>query len=215
MGSAGPIIEVAGIDGAGKTTLASSLSGHFIGAGRVTYVRSFHSWVRRWCEGVSSDRGLSRAEYFGLEAVEFATAVEMMERTQMMRRAASDGSIFVLDPYTFCSAAMAASYEISNLAAVVETYLCGERPDLIVYLDIGEQTAMQRIHRRPSVDNLVLSTNKEPPLSRFRAALEQVAPMFSGAGVNLLRLNGEDSVELHVKAVVRKLNALGFDVPER
>ena len=113
----GPVIEVAGVDGAGKTTLAAHLSGHYIAQGRITYVRSFHTWIRRWTTAVAATRG-SRAEHFGLDAVEFATAVELMDRSQLLRRSAADGSLFVLDPYIFCSAAMSASYGVTNLAAI-------------------------------------------------------------------------------------------------
>ena len=210
MVSPGPVVEVAGVDGAGKTTLAAHLSGHFIAQGRITYVRSFHTWIRRWTTAVAAEHGRSRAEHFGIDAVEFATAVELMDRSQLLRRATADGSIYVLDPYIFCSAAMSASYGVSNLPAIVETYLAGAPPDLVVYLEIDPRAAMERIGRRVSNDNLVLSAYREPPLVEFRAALETVAPMFTAAGVEILRLDAESTVESNVKAVADRLAELGF-----
>jgi thymidylate kinase len=204
------VVEVAGVDGAGKTTLAAHLSGHYIAQGRITYVRSFHTWVRRWTTAVAAGHGKSRAEHFGLDAVEFATAMELMDRSQMLRRSAADGSIFVLDPYIFCSAAMSASYGVTNLAAIVETYLAGAPPDLVVYLEIDPRRAMQRIGRRVSNDNLVLPAYREPSLTAFRDALEAVAPMFAAGGVEILRLDAEATVEANVKAVADRLAELGF-----
>lgn len=208
--SPGPVIEVAGVDGAGKTTLAAHLSGHYIAQGRITYVRSFHTWIRRWTTAVAAQHGRSRAEHFGLDAVEFATAVELMDRSQLLRRSAADGSLFVLDPYIFCSAAMSASYGVTNLAAIVETYLAGAPPDLVVYLEIDPRVAMERIGRRVSNDNLVLPAYQEPPLAAFRDALEAVAPMFAAGGVEILRLDAESTVEANVKAVADRLAELGF-----
>ena len=210
MSSPGPVVEVAGVDGAGKTTLAAHLSGHYIAQGRITYVRSFHTWVRRWTTAVAAGHGKSRAEHFGLDAVEFATAMELMDRSQMLRRSAADGSIFVLDPYIFCSAAMSASYGVTNLAAIVETYLAGAPPDLVVYLEIDPRLAMRRIGRRVSNDNLVLPAYREPSLTAFRDALEAVAPMFAAGGVEILRLDAEATVEANVKAVADRLAELGF-----
>jgi len=204
------VVEVAGVDGAGKTTLAAHLSGHYIAQGRITYVRSFHTWVRRWTTAVAAGHGKSRAEHFGLDAVEFATAMELMDRSQMLRRSAADGSIFVLDPYIFCSAAMSASYGVTNLAAIVETYLAGAPPDLVVYLEIDPRLAMRRIGRRVSNDNLVLPAYREPSLTAFRDALEAVAPMFAAGGVEILRLDAEATVEANVKAVADRLAELGF-----
>lgn len=210
MRSPGPVIEVAGVDGAGKTTLAAHLSGHYIAQGRITYVRSFHTWVRRWTTAVAAQHGRSRAEHFGIDAIEFATAVELMDRSQLLRRSAADGSIFVLDPYIFCSAAMSASYGVSNLDAIVETYLAGAAPDLVVYLQIDPALAMERIGRRVSNDNLVLPSYAEPPLTEFRDALETVAPMFAAGGVDILRLDAGSTVETNVKAVADRLAELGF-----
>jgi thymidylate kinase len=206
----GPVVEVAGVDGAGKTTLAAHLSGHYIAQGRITYVRSFHTWIRRWTTAVAAQHGRSRAEHFGLDAIEFATAVELMDRSQLLRRSAADGSLFVLDPYIFCSAAMSASYGVTNLAAIVETYLAGAPPDLVVYLEIDPRVAMERIGRRVSNDNLVLPAYQEPSLAAFRDALEEVAPMFATGGVEILRLDAESTVEANVKAVADRLADLGF-----
>ena len=98
----------------------------------------------------------------------------------------------------------------TNLAAIVETYLAGAPPDLVVYLEIDPAVAMERIGRRVSNDNLVLPSYAEPPLTEFRDALETVAPLFAAGGVDILRLDAESTVEANVKAVADRLAELGF-----
>lgn len=206
----GPLIELAGIDGSGKTTLARNLCGLFINSGRPAFVRGFHSWVRRWANGISVPRGLSRGQYVGHSAVEFAVALEYLELSKLAGDIGADGSVAIVEPFAINSAAVAAALEVKNLRAVVDAYLVGPAPDLIVHLDVGSAIAMARIRERCSGDNFLLDKEADSFIQRLHAAFETVIPMFQAAGRTVLTLDGEDSVQANVEATLHRLSEGGF-----
>ena len=214
MRRAGAIVEVAGIDGSGKSTLASHLAGQLIRRGTTTYVRSLHSWSRRWAMARAASQGLTREAYVGQDAIEFAAAVEIMNRARHLEHAVRDGSVVVLDPYIYCAAAVAASYDVPNLHAVVDTYLEAATPDVVGYLDISEEIALDRLRARTDADNILANKHAEPSLKQFLWGFTRIRPAFEDAGIRIVDLDAEAGIEENVRAVVGVLNEFVDDASD-
>lgn len=201
------LIEISGIDGSGKSTLAAAISGALIGKGVKTYVRSQHSHVRRVAQAISERADRPRDTYIGHDAVEFAVALELAERSRALEVACSGRSVFIVEPYVTCSAAVAATVGISNFDAVMDVYGWAYPADLTIHIETSPETALQRIRSRPASDNLTLRDairDLDLYARGFDKALSRLA-----AG-SLLRLDGERPVDevagVGVDAVVTRLD---------
>lgn len=201
------LIEVAGVDGSGKSTLAHAIAGSLICSGTPTYVRSFHSWVRRSATAIARRRGRDRATYIGHESVEFAVAMELLDRSAQLRTAAGGPAAFVLDPYAFSAAAVAATHRVGNLDAILDVYFAVPRPDMVLYLDIDPQVAYQRILARDGSDNVTLRGGVAD-LTAYREAFERVSPRFVAAGFPIVRLDGRRPIADLVASVHKRLGQL-------
>jgi thymidylate kinase len=200
----GRIIEVAGIDGSGKSTLAEALAGIMIARGETTYVRSFHSWVRRASNAIAAKRGLQRGEYIGHDAVEFAVAMEISDRSRHLATAIADGTNYVLDPYVACSAAVAAAHGVTNLASIVDVYATATLPELVVYLRIMPELAYERIMKRRGLDNVVLRSGPST-LHAYERGFSIALEALRGAGVPIAEFDATVPIPELAAAVLEQM----------
>lgn len=212
-GPDGIVVEVAGIDGCGKSTLAQALAGAVIGGGAPAYVRGLHSWVRRSSTALAKRRGLHRGDYIGHEAVEFAVAMELLDRSGQLALAGEQAAM-ILDPYTFCSAAVAATHRVRNLDAVLDVYFQARHPDLIVYLDVDPALAYQRIVARRGSDNVALRGGAAD-LHDYRIGFGSIIPRFEAAGFRILTLDATSTTTDLVEAVGKQIGWPSSRVPQR
>lgn len=202
------VIEVGGIDGSGKTTLAERLRAHFAGLGHPAETRRTHSLVRRWCSALGARHGLGRGEHVGHDAVELAVAFEFLRESRRHGRV-PPGEVLVLEPYVLNSAAIAAALGTANLAGLLDVYCATPAPDLTVLLDLEPAAAMRRILGRPGTDNFVLTERHDPFIAKLHAAYDRVLPAFAAAGREVLVLDGAAPVETNLARVLARLAELG------
>jgi dTMP kinase len=202
------VVEIAGIDGSGKTTLAERLRRHFAALGHPAEARRVHSLLRRWCSALGARHGLGRGDWVGHDAVELAVAFEYLRESRRLDRV-PPGEVLVLEPYVLNSAAIAAALGTGNLPGLLDVYCATPAPDLTVLLDLDPAAAMRRILARPGTDNFVLTERHDPFIEKLHAAYGRVLPAFTAAGRELLVLDGAAPVEANLGRVLDRLAELG------
>jgi len=206
------VVEIAGIDGSGKTTLAERLRRHFADRGHPAQTRRVHSLVRRWCSALGARHGLGRGDWAGHDAVELAVAFEYLRESRRLDRV-PPGEVLVLEPYVLNSAAIAAALGTGNLPGLLDVYCATPAPDLVVLLDLDPAAAMRRILARPGTDNFLLTERHDPFIEKLHAAFGRVLPAFAAAGRQVLVLDGAAPVERNLGRVVDRLEASGYVFP--
>jgi thymidylate kinase len=171
------LIEVAGIDGSGKTTLIHHLRGHLHEKGRPAYTRTWPSTVKR----IAADTAHQAAdrpwwEFFDPAAIETAAAFEHLAAVHQHLLPLDPGRQVVLtDTYTvrWLATALLHGAEAGPLAAL---YARLPAPDLSLWLDTDADTARARLLARPQRDHLT-TTGNPGRLDRYRQSLARAVDL--------------------------------------
>jgi len=155
------IIEIAGIDGAGKSTQIARLARVAQECKVPCYERSLRSTGRRILSGIAAQQGLEWRALFDRGAVELATALEMFQLFHAtVVPIQFSGQMIVTDTYVREWLAVAIAEGGENVSQIVEIYRAMPSPDLSVQLDCSVDTAFCRIVARPKGDHLLRSGGK-------------------------------------------------------
>lgn len=168
------LIEIAGVDGSGKSTQIDHLARTAQDCAVPCYERSLRSTGRRIVSGIAAQRGHdSWREVFDRGAVELATALEMYQlfhaTVQTIR---FPGQIIVTDTYVRSWLAVAIGEGGCDLAQLGAVYRAMPVPDLSIQLDCDVDTAFDRILARPKGDHLLRTGGKD----RLRRLAEAYGP---------------------------------------
>lgn len=165
------IIEIAGIDGAGKSAQVARLSRTAQQCEIPCYERSLRSTARRIVSGIASQHGhASWREMFDRQAVELATALEMCQlfhATVVPIR--FPGQIIVTDTYVRSWLAVAIAEGKCDVEQLGAIYRSLPDPDVCVQLDCDVDVAFERILARAKGDHL-LRTGGRARLERLAEA---------------------------------------------
>jgi thymidylate kinase len=167
------IIELAGIDGSGKSTLVAHLQGFFSARSVPCVERVLRSTYKRILADVARDAGYDHWRHlFGVGEVELAHALEM-STLAATTIAPLDHSyqIVVTDTYVSRWLATAHMWGAPNMAALARVYRRMLQPDLSFQLAVDPDLAYQRLVERPKRDHLVKLGNPD----RVRAYAESFA----------------------------------------
>lgn len=165
------LIEVAGIDGSGKTTLINHLRGYLHQQGWAAYVRTWPSTVKRLAADTAQDSGAcSWWEFFSPEAIETAAAFEHLGAVHQHLLPLDPGrQVILTDTYTvrWLATALLHGVDPAPLAAL---YTRLPPPALSLWLDSDPVTARGRLLARPERDHLT-TTDSPDRLGRYHRAM--------------------------------------------
>lgn len=172
-------IEVAGVDGSGKTTVMQLVRRHLLDQGIQTWERSLRSVAKLLFNDLAAEAGHSHwGGVFTANEVEVAHAVEMVAqfRSQILSLNL-DRQSFVSDTYVCRWLATAQMWGATNLHHLVTIFGILPPPDVSVRLVVDPATAYRRVQQRPQGDSLL----KMSDMSRIKVyadAFEAAAPYF-------------------------------------
>jgi thymidylate kinase len=163
------LVEIAGIDGSGKTTLIHAARKQINELGKAfAYERSFQSEGVRLLEAMASENGRRRPyEAFGRSTVEVVRTVDLVRRSAILgvykgsrvQHVFCDG--YIVEQYgRFCQFGLTNPENIGLLQFVTQ-------PDMLVYLRLTAKDAVHRMKSRLKGDALLLE--KDPMLATERA----------------------------------------------
>lgn len=165
------IVEIAGIDGSGKTTLIHHLRRKFNeNTDCWAYERSFKSYNTRLLEQIALNEGKSRADdCFNPAFVEFARALEMVRVSAEELYPARFGNkqLYFVDNYITEWLARAVYKKLGLLTEIRKILNCAPKPDFSFYLSIQPALALERLSARDKGDSILSSTNPLETLSRW------------------------------------------------
>lgn len=165
------IVEIAGIDGSGKTTQIERLMRWASERGVPSYERKLRSFGRRVLGGIAASKDLSSwDQMFDVGAVELATALEIYQMAHATILPLNlPGQIIITDTYAKYWIATTLSRGSGSAEQVSIIYALLPPPDLSVQLDVSTDVAYQRILARPKGDHILRHGGKER-LERLRTA---------------------------------------------
>lgn len=157
------IIEIAGIDGSGKSTLVSHLQGFFSTHDVQCVERVLRSTYKRILADVARDHGHGHWRHmFAVEEVELAHALEMgnLLATTVLPLDHSY-QVVVTDTYVHRWLATAHMWGAANLERLAAIFRRMPAPDLSFRLEVDPAVAYQRLVDRPKRDHLVKVGNPD------------------------------------------------------
>ncbi|WP_158562830.1 nucleoside/nucleotide kinase family protein [Marinitenerispora sediminis] len=166
------LIEVAGIDGSGKTTLVERLRGHLNQRGHHAYYRAWPSTYKRIAADLAHP--IPWQEFFGADQIETAAAFENLAAVHHHLAPLDHArQVIITDTYTVRWLATAAlnSADPEPLAAL---YASLRAPDLSLWLDLDPGAARERVLSRPSRDHLT-TTRDTGRIARYAQAFAATA----------------------------------------
>ncbi|WP_435108055.1 hypothetical protein [Nocardiopsis synnemataformans] len=164
------LIEVAGIDGSGKTTLIARLRGHLHDKGRSVYVRSWPSTVKRIAADTAHQAvGRPWWEFFDPAAVETAAAFEHLSMVhQHLLPLDARRQVVLTDTYTVRWLATAALHKV-DLDPLAALYARLAPPAVSLWLDVDPGTGRDRVLGRAERDHPT-TTGDPTRIARYHAA---------------------------------------------
>lgn len=165
----GLLVAVEGIDGAGKTSVATLLA-QWCGEKVLGCVISKEPTGNKWGEEL---RASARAGRLSLERELELFALDRKDHVEMsIRPALEEGDIVILDRYYYSTAAYqgARGGDFRDIIAHNETF--APRPDLLLVLNVDVDAGLQRIRMRGDKPNLFESKGA---LTRARNIFLQIA----------------------------------------
>ena len=170
------IIEVSGIDGSGKTTLAQRIRRHVLESGIHAWERSLRSVTKLHLGDIAAVHGASHwSKAFDVDQVEFAHAMEMLGMCrQHFDPLDRTRHCFVTDTYVWRWLATAAMWQATNLPSLAQLFATLRAPEVSIRLEVSADLAYERILARPQGDSL-LKMRDRSRLDRYAAAFDQVA----------------------------------------
>lgn len=156
------IIEIVGVDGSGKTTLAQSLRRALNDQGdSYSYERPFQSDGVRLLEAVASDDGQRRrpGAVYKDEVIEYVRAVELVRKSFELRPYAGSRVQHVFTDSHVVEQAGRAIQKGLWSDAFARLLACALAPDLRIHLQIDANESIRRVQARPKGDALLLHAN--------------------------------------------------------
>lgn len=146
------LVEVAGIDGSGKSSLLDQVEGWLQAGGVPVFRRSFKSGARRL---------VRRAGGFGQEAVEAVTAVEMLQAAGLTLQPvgsvdAGPPEVFLTDEFAIAGLARGLMRLGRRHAGIEALYRRLPVPTVALHLDVPVELAVRRLAGRPRGDKSLL-----------------------------------------------------------
>lgn len=119
------IVEISGIDGSGKSSLASYLVGWFIRNGVRAYQRNFRSSSHRLLSYIEKREGVIKGTLYSREETELATAVEMVHTIHQnlcIEPVKFLDEVYIVEPYVYSWLSTAAAYDAKNIEGLALLY---------------------------------------------------------------------------------------------
>lgn len=169
------IIEVSGIDGSGKSTIAQRLRRRVLESGIHAWERSLRSVTKLYLGDMAAEQGASHwSAVFDVDQVEFAHAMEMLGMCrQHFDPLDRTRNCFVTDTYVWRWLATAAMWKATNLASLARLFSTLPAPEVSIRLEVSTDRAYERILGRPQGDSL-LKMRDRSRLDRYAAAFDEV-----------------------------------------
>lgn len=172
------LIELSGIDGSGKSTVARHVAAHVAARGYEPLPLVLRSVGKRALDAVAMTCGHEEwTDMFPPDEVEIAHAVEMAGEVRATlspldrRRWAA-----ISDTYVMRWLATAALKGVTDLHRLAAIYATLPRPDLSIHLDLSPEEALRRINGRPKGDR-ILGPRALDRLARYRSAFAAAEPV--------------------------------------
>jgi thymidylate kinase len=172
------IVEITGVDGSGKSTVIDQLIRIYNARpGQWAYERTLRADSGKFLELVALRRGCLHAEeVFDPRCVEFAVALEMVDRSRQMMSPAEcePRQLFFVSQYrtSWMAGAFERCPEIVDQVALLFEYL--PRPVLAVQLRLPAREAYRRISTRSRGDRVLSCAAPMEVLERRIAAFDRV-----------------------------------------
>ena len=172
-------IEVAGVDGSGKTTVLQLIRRHLLDRGIQTWERSLRSVAKLLFNDLAAEAGHPHwSGLFTADEVEIAHAVEMVAQVRSQILSLNlDRQSFVSDTYVCRWLATAQMWEATNLHHLVTVFGILPPPDVSIRLVLDPATAYRRIQERPQGDSL-LKMSDASRIKRYADAFETATRYF-------------------------------------
>jgi thymidylate kinase len=174
------LIELSGIDGSGKSTIAAAVRDHLDAAGLACHELVLRSAYKRVLDRVARARGgADWRRLFSPDEAETAQALEMLTHVLTVLAPLDLGRRVVLtDTYVARWLATAVVNGVADPDRLAALYRLLPAPDLSFHLALPPELAVRRIQDRPKGDK-VLGPGAVDTLSRYRTAfgtIEAVLP---------------------------------------
>lgn len=157
------IIELSGIDGAGKSTQIEILMRWANELGVPTYERIFRSIGRRVLGGIAARSGAkSWTEMFDVNAVELSTALEFVQFAHaQIGPINTNGQLILIDTFSRSWLATAIARGASDVAKLARVYEEAPTPELSIHVDASSEVAFERILGRKKGDHILRSGGRK------------------------------------------------------
>lgn len=168
-----PIIEIAGVDGSGKSTVIQHLMRHFNELGQPAYERSLRSVYKRVLDDIAFEKTASQnwSSMFDANSVELAQALEMLQLVQtQLAPFAQSRQLFLTDTYAIRWLGVATDWG-ADLGVLGEVYSRLPKPIVSIYLSVDPSTAHDRILARTKGDH-ILKMGNPSAVAKYAAALD-------------------------------------------
>ncbi|MCR6476511.1 hypothetical protein NU688_10120 [Variovorax sp. ZS18.2.2] len=200
------LIEVAGIDGSGKTTLIHAARKRINELGQAyAYERPFQSEGVRLLEAAASRAGRCRPyKVFGHSTVEAVRAVDLVARSALLhmykgsnvQHAFCDGYVVEqLGRFRQFGLATAQNLEILKFAT---------QPDILIYLRLPAEQAIERMRGRPKGDSLLLEDDPLAATQKVISALEEVIADLGSGVIALDATQSPDRLLTEVMQIIER-----------
>ena len=201
------LVEISGIDGSGKTSLANAVAGRLLRQGVTCYQHRLKPPSRRVLSDIAAPSGKSKHSYFGAPAVELVSAYEllMMARTLLTNRVADQ--VQIVEPYVLACLAIAHGRGVRELEPLATLLAAAPAPDLSVRLDIPIETAFDRISARAQGDIALISYGRKR-LEAYHAGLvaAQNLPRYETTTMDSGNTSVDALAEMVCDRISRKMN---------
>ncbi|MBY5370569.1 AAA family ATPase [Rhizobium leguminosarum] len=150
------IVEIAGIDGSGKTTIINALKGRLIRSGLSVSSRSPKSQNWLLLYAVAQAKKLDFFKTFGEDAIHLSAILDLyFQATSVFGARVSEGHIFLIDRYILSHLAEAIFSGCGNIDGLKQLSLEIPAPQISICLKIGPNIALERINSRSEHDSRV------------------------------------------------------------
>lgn len=146
----GKHIAFTGIDGAGKSTQAGKLAYYVCERyGRAYLAESRSDFVSKTMHTLAGHHGMGRREYYGDHVVDFAKAFEVVLNHYTTIEPLLVAGTHVIEPRSiYCRTMMALAMSGLRDAKTEEVLDLIPKPDLLFWIDIDPQVALERVKKR-------------------------------------------------------------------
>jgi dTMP kinase len=208
----GLLVAVEGIDGAGKTSIATLLA-QWCGE------RGLACTISKEPTGLKWGTELRESAKQGRLPIEREMELFILDRQDHVNRSIApslaEGNIVILDRYYWSSAAYQGGRGMDYNAIIAQNETFAPKPDLILLLDVDVDAGLQRIRMRGDQPNLF---EGKPSLLRARQIFLQLAERTDAAFLidtsGHLKPSYEIALKAFQRAAVNKISSCGQMHPE-